>query len=234
MRQMGEISESVITALPWQSSLIPTSKDLQISSVFESDLSSEDRLCPHASQVTIVTTLLHTPHLGSAQLPPMSLVLYRQWHNKYGLAAIHKLIQRTISGLWQFLLLTGIRIMITIMVMISIVITRCQEAEWCHHPPTPRDGHQPQSTPRVIFTGERWPIRGLYINYRPIRGPHSNCWPIRETEAERGLDLDQLPLRLLSRSRMLHLLLDLPSPQVRKLAKAKKYILWILDESQHE
>ena len=38
-----------------------------------------------------------------------------------------------------------------------------------------------------------------------------------KTETERGLDLDQLPLRLLSRSRMLHILLDLPSPQVQKL-----------------
>ena len=46
-----------------------------------------------------------------------------------------------------------------------------------------------------------------------------------EKEAERGLDLDQLPLRLLYRSRMLHILLDLPSTQVGKHAKAKKYIL---------
>lgn len=35
----------------------------------------------------------------------------------------------------------------------------------------------------------------------------------REKEAKRRLDLDQLPLRLLSWSRMLYILLDFPSPQ---------------------
>ena len=56
----------------------------------------------------------------------------------------------------------------------------------------------------------------------------------RKTATERWLDLDQLPLRLLSRSRMLHILLDFPSTQVGKLAKAKKYILWMFNANHHQ
>ena len=120
MRQMEGISEREITALP-SFTLISYSDIKEFAntyllgclltflSLWKWGRGTEDRLWPHASQVTIVTTVLHTPR--------MSLVLCRQWHNKYGLAAIHKLIQRTISSLWQFLLLTGIRIMISIIIM---------------------------------------------------------------------------------------------------------------------
>ena len=124
----------------------------------------------------------YTPHLS-----PMSLVLLRQWHNKYGLACL-RLFQRFLSSLWQLLLLTGILVIIRI-----ILIIHChpQVSRGRMMSPSPNTQRWSSATEYTSCDINRWtdqPEASILtidqsedsiLNYWPIRGPHSNYWPIR-------------------------------------------------------